>query len=613
MLLSCCNKNLKKRFLFKVLMSFKQACGDCNYKFRYNFVVFFVLVLLFSPVFVSSTTVYINGCRELNESGTIYVLQKDIIDSSANVCFDVTADNVILDCDGHLVDGVGSDDTYGVRVYRSSDTNTHFTLRNCRISDWDYGVYLENANNNSFFNVSSFNNSFDGFYLFPSSFNSFFNVSSFNNSFDGFHLSPSFNSPSSFNSFFNVFSFNNHYGFYLSSSYNNSFFNVSSFNNHYGFYLFDSSSFNSFFNVFSFNNHYGFYLSSSDSNSFFNVSSFNNGDCGFSLSDSSACFFVNVFSFNNGYGFFLMGPSYDEISSSFVFNNSHAGVWLYYAGEDGPNLFFNNFFNNSVNVEFDGKVYMNFWNTSRGSGVNIVGERAFGGNVWAKPNGSGFSQICEDLNHDGFCDKPYELDDGNSSVVNVDYLPLALPSGWSFSMVPSFPHSRIKRLMGEVKRESSVFEDDSSDSVLHDEDDGDERVVVGRGGSLRSVSSYGGGASVVGASVVFVFFIVAFLFLVFKFGVNRIGVDNKLDKDVSSVGGNKSLGGVSNEVPEVVEVKNLIAQGKYYLSCGRIQEAKDIYLRIYKIYESANPSTKNVLKPVILDYYRLLSLKSNNN
>ena len=63
---------------------------------------------------------------------------------------------------------------------------------------------------------------------------------------------------------------------------------------------------------------------------------------------------------------------------------------------------------------------INTWNTTRQSGINIIGGSFLGGNFWANPDGTGFSQTCKDVNGDGICDKSYILD-----ANNIDYLPLA--------------------------------------------------------------------------------------------------------------------------------------------------------------------------------------------
>ena len=93
---------------------------------------------------------------------------------------------------------------------------------------------------------------------------------------------------------------------------------------------------------------------------------------------------------------------------------------------DAPCTVTNNNFNNTVNVNIsDGTE--NIFNTTKTSGVNIVGGSYLGGNCWATPSGDGFSQTHSDKNRDGFADEPYKLEGSNY----VDYLPL-VPLNASF-------------------------------------------------------------------------------------------------------------------------------------------------------------------------------------
>lgn len=116
--------------------------------------------------------------------------------------------------------------------------------------------------------------------------------------------------------------------------------------------------------------------------------------------------------------------------------NKESGIYLDLSVEDsssGSNLthiIYNNFFNNTVNLfnnteienprhsiqEVDEAV----WNTTKTSGKNIVGGPCLGGNYWAKPDGTGFSEVCIDLDGDWICDSSYNI---NGS--EVDYLPLS--------------------------------------------------------------------------------------------------------------------------------------------------------------------------------------------
>ena len=60
----------------------------------------------------------------------------------------------------------------------------------------------------------------------------------------------------------------------------------------------------------------------------------------------------------------------------------------------------------------------NYWNITKTSGTNIVGGPYLGGNYWASPDGSGFSETHADRG-DGFCNASFVID-----MNNTDYLPL---------------------------------------------------------------------------------------------------------------------------------------------------------------------------------------------
>jgi parallel beta-helix repeat protein len=92
---------------------------------------------------------------------------------------------------------------------------------------------------------------------------------------------------------------------------------------------------------------------------------------------------------------------------------------------------YNNFFNNDLNLYYDSTVFHNpfSFNTTLTSGTNIVGGPYIGGNYWAYPNGTGFSQTCSDSDNNGICDSPYIIDENIT-----DFLPLKL---WSAPQPPA--------------------------------------------------------------------------------------------------------------------------------------------------------------------------------
>jgi len=82
------------------------------------------------------------------------------------------------------------------------------------------------------------------------------------------------------------------------------------------------------------------------------------------------------------------------------------------------NTIYNNYLKNEDNTLLvDDSV--NLWGISRTPGTNILGGHSKGGNYWATPDGTGFSQTHPDTNRDGFCDAAYQLSPGN-----IDRLPL---------------------------------------------------------------------------------------------------------------------------------------------------------------------------------------------
>lgn len=119
----------------------------------------------------------------------------------------------------------------------------------------------------------------------------------------------------------------------------------------------------------------------------------------------------------NPTGILIRSAPNNIIRDNTITGNRDKGLWLYDASN---NTIYNNYFNNSVmNVGFEGSCSGNRWNITKTPGVNIVGGSHLGGNYWATPEGTGFSQVTRDSNGDGFCDEVYSIRAGD-----VDHLPL---------------------------------------------------------------------------------------------------------------------------------------------------------------------------------------------
>ena len=121
----------------------------------------------------------------------------------------------------------------------------------------------------------------------------------------------------------------------------------------------------------------------------------------------------------NAIGFSLSNASYNLFWNNTITDSSDQGIRFYFDPASASNSFIDNYFDNTNNVGWSYGVGANIWNATRRSGTNIIGGPTFGGNYWATPSGTGFSQKCVDADSDGICDTSYKLNTGN-----VDNLPL---------------------------------------------------------------------------------------------------------------------------------------------------------------------------------------------
>jgi len=157
-------------------------------------IIFVLAFLLLLPLVKADT--YLTGCAVLDTPGETYYLTQDIINSTVDTCMNITADNVILDCQGHTIDGNGTSETYG--IYAEAISN--ITIKNCKLTEWWMGILLIDSHDNMIYSNVIQDNSFYGIYLFyPGSVlspNKIYN-NLFNNSMNygmgfSFYISPNF-------------------------------------------------------------------------------------------------------------------------------------------------------------------------------------------------------------------------------------------------------------------------------------------------------------------------------------------------------------------------------------------------------------------------------------
>jgi parallel beta-helix repeat protein len=122
---------------------------------------------------------------------------------------------------------------------------------------------------------------------------------------------------------------------------------------------------------------------------------------------------------NNQRGIYFETSNNNTLSSNIVQNNDNLGLFV--CGKSNGNHIYNNYFNETVITIENG--IGNAYNITKTAGTNIVGGPYIGGNYWAKPDGTGFSQKAVDKNGDGISDSAYTRISGSRYS---DFLPIVI-------------------------------------------------------------------------------------------------------------------------------------------------------------------------------------------
>lgn len=223
---------------------------------------------------------------------------------------------------------------------------------------------------------------------------------------------------------------NNDIGIFLVASSNNNILstNHADLNNMVGIALDFSSSNEIINNTANLNIGAGIELDGGSKNRLINNAANWDNDYGIVLDSSEDNMLEDNIIVSNDRGIIIDRSNNNEIRGNILLNNSE-GLRL---PDSDNNTIYNNYFNNTDNVRF---YQNNSWSIERTDGMNIVSGPYLGGNFWADPYGTGFSQTGNDSNDDGFCDSPYTIGDdvadqlplfSKSYVVNIKEFETAL-------------------------------------------------------------------------------------------------------------------------------------------------------------------------------------------
>jgi parallel beta-helix repeat protein len=307
----------------------------------------------------------IDSCTVIDSSG-FYILTSDITDSSSTSCIEIRASGVIIDGNGFTLDGVQNQNSIGILV-KGSSTLSEVTIRNLHLTDWDYGIKFENVEEGLIQNIT--------------------------------------------------FSENLNCGLFLDTSFENTISDNMLYSNDKGICLYESDG-NTLINNNVSRNNEGIGLENSDNNMLGKNIVNQNSYQGVTLYNSDFNTITRCDTSDTSEGVYLELSDHNIIRNNFVRHNTGYGIIL-----DGSqdNLIYNNLFNNTYNTNLVTST-SNSWNTTKIEGTNIAGGSYLGGNFWAKPDHSGISETCLDVDGDGICDSSHLISTGN-----IDYLPLTFP------------------------------------------------------------------------------------------------------------------------------------------------------------------------------------------
>lgn len=441
-----------------------------------------ILFLMLFLTMMSFAYVNISSCTNLTSAGE-YRLNSSILNSTISNCIKINSSNVALDCQNNLIDGNDIAE-YGITNSWTTKTNSNITIKNCILTDWDTAaINLRNNNATNLYNITLTSNPDYGIYSSGDDRNTYTNVTA-NNNYIGIMTSSAsgtiINSTFEDNSYGGGYFSQSSFGLNNVKSQDNTRIDVAviAFKSNQCVYNFTDVAgtgnlaivfYNTSVNINNWDRNAseiilcgtnrvnitnvtlsmnaplpgGLFLSFAN-NTVITNTTINNTYFGTFISRSYSTTYNNYNATNGYYG--LRVGSFSEgiiVNNSIFSDQAYSGIYadsttnaLLVVNSNftdissypinlqsvGSNIsIYNNYFNNIavINIASGFSAYLN---TTNKSGTNIIGGPYTGGNAWANPSSSGYSQTCADANDDGYCDVAYTPVTGGT-----DYLPLAIP------------------------------------------------------------------------------------------------------------------------------------------------------------------------------------------
>jgi parallel beta-helix repeat protein len=328
-----------------------------------------------------------------------------------NTTIVIGADDITLDGNGHWIIGPGRcsrigdsnadpemapemeyNSTFGILL----EGRTGVTIKNCCVTGFGNGLYLNGSNRNILQENTAYNNT-DGFSLWESDGNTL-TANTANNSVVGFSLWESDGNTLTANT-----AHDTTFGFDLTMSIGNILEANTANNNKWGFTMFESSD-TTFRDNAANSNDEGFAFQYSNENTLQGNTANNNNWHGFRLDYSNGSILEANTANNNTHSGFVFRLSSNNILTGNTASNNDHGMCVRNTPSSNNRIYHNNFVNNTLQSHpIENSV--NTWDDGYPSG----------GNYWSDYQGV-------DANGDGIGDSPYVIDENN-----IDQFPLMTP------------------------------------------------------------------------------------------------------------------------------------------------------------------------------------------
>ncbi|MGK0209499.1 MAG: parallel beta-helix repeat protein [Patescibacteria group bacterium] len=125
-----------------------------------NITFIFLSLIIFVSLLSFTSTIPGNSCGNSIASDATFSDNINCSGSSTNG-FDITGDNLVVDCGGYLLNGTGGTGAYGINITGRSGV----TIQNCNVQNFSMGIYVKDSTNITIKNFINKENLYNGIFF----------------------------------------------------------------------------------------------------------------------------------------------------------------------------------------------------------------------------------------------------------------------------------------------------------------------------------------------------------------------------------------------------------------------------------------------------------------